>query len=222
MKFTCVGTQSGSYGNLTISRGRAGQYIRARVIPLNPQTDGQQTVRSRLANLAKAWRGLTDALRNAWDAFAENAEYIGTGYNAFVGVNGVRVLTGGAILQAPPALASHGMFSATGLTATVDAEAGTLSLSVEGAADTDAPDCYIVEATKPASAGRRNLKSSFRVISPHAAIANLGGATSTLGQAFTERFGLPALGTRIKVRVAPVKDGQQGVPFVYTAIVAAA
>ncbi len=194
MKIGTLGTQSGCLGNIVVSRNRAGQYLRARVSPLNPQTPAQQNRRSALASIASAWRGLTSTGRAAWDAYAQSKGMIGTGFNAYVSVNGVLAVTGAAAMAAPPQPAAFGIFTATGLTATVDTETQTLTLSVDGAANSEVPDAYIVEATPPASAGRSNLGATLRVISGSATIANLGGATGTLGQAYTNRYGVPAAG----------------------------
>ncbi len=213
---------SGSLGNVVTSRNRAGQYQRARVSPLNPQSPAQQNRRSALASIASAWRGLTSTARAAWEGYAVSKGMVGTGFNAYVSVNGVLALTGAVPVVKPPQPAAFGLFTATGLTATVDEQANTLALSVEGAANTEAPDCYIVEATAPASAGKSNLSSNFRVISGSATIANLGGATGTLGQAYASRYGVPAADLAIQVRVTPVKDGQKGVPFTFATITAAA
>ncbi len=71
MNYQTVGTESGSYGNLTISCGRAGQYKRSRVIPLNPRTTAHALKRDVLTSLAARWRNLEDSVRAAWDAFAE-------------------------------------------------------------------------------------------------------------------------------------------------------
>ncbi len=157
MKYQTVGTESGSYGNLTISRGRFGQYKRSRVTPLNPRTVAQAKVREIMTSLAESWRALTDAQMAVWDAFAKDKGMVGTGMQAFMTVNYRTVVGGDAPVLVPPELAQFGIFSCTGLTATVDAEAGTLSLSVEGAANTKAPDGYLVEATRPVSAASEGV-----------------------------------------------------------------
>ncbi len=137
-------------------------------------------------------------------------------------VNTLNVQAGEAVVTAPPEVAAFGIFPAAGLTATVDAEAGTLSLSVDGVHNDLVPDGYIAEATSPKSAGRRNSNRAFRVMTGKAAIANLGGARSTLGQAYQSRLGLPLVGDRVNVRVSQLKDGQRTPGQTFTAIVAAA
>ncbi len=117
----------------------------------------------------------------AWDSWAEAKGLTQKGLNAYVQVNTLKLLVGAAVDDDPPALASFGIFTATGVTATVDAQTGTLTLSVDGAANDKVPGGYLVEATSPASPGRRNLSSKFRVLTGSATIANLGGATATIG-----------------------------------------
>ncbi len=222
MKYQTVGTESGSYGNVTFSRSRFGQYKRSRVTPLNPDTPAQRAVRAVLGSLASRWRTLSDAQMSAWDVFAAAKGLTQKGMNAYIQVNALNTLTGSALVQDPPALAEFGILTATGLTATVDAEAGTLNLSVEGAANDLEPAAYIVEATPGLSAGRRNASSAFRVITGQATLAALGGAAGTLGQAYTARFGVPAVGTRLQVRVSQFKDGQKMLGRAWSVIVAAA
>lgn len=64
---------SGSIAGIVASRNRGGNYFRARVTPVNPNTTYQQSVRSIMAQLAGIWAGtLTKAQRDAWDSYALN------------------------------------------------------------------------------------------------------------------------------------------------------
>jgi hypothetical protein len=51
--------------------GRYGQLRRALVIPTNPRTAAQLSVREIFTSVAKRWRALTQEQRNAWIAAAE-------------------------------------------------------------------------------------------------------------------------------------------------------
>lgn len=63
---------SGSIGGTTFSHNRGGQYIRARVIPVNPGSVFQQAVRGYVAQLTSLWQTvLTEAQRAAWDNYAD-------------------------------------------------------------------------------------------------------------------------------------------------------
>lgn len=67
----------GSAGGLTISRNRGGQYARARVTPVNPNTSFQQDVRNALGGAQVEWRTvLLQAQRDAWDVYAENTGWL--------------------------------------------------------------------------------------------------------------------------------------------------
>lgn len=62
--------QSGSLAGQTSSRNRFGQYRRSRAIPVNPNTSAQQAARDDFSAASQAWRGLTQAQRDAWAAYA--------------------------------------------------------------------------------------------------------------------------------------------------------
>lgn len=68
-----ITASSGSLGGLTFSHNRGGMYVRARVVPVNPNTPLQGVVRQQMANLTNRWANiLTPAQRDAWDTYAEN------------------------------------------------------------------------------------------------------------------------------------------------------
>lgn len=73
MKFKSeiVTQASGSIGGVTYSHNRGGMYRRARAIPTNPNSVGQQDVRMYLGAAAAAWSNtLTAAQRLAWENYA--------------------------------------------------------------------------------------------------------------------------------------------------------
>lgn len=79
MKFkSAVLTQvSGSVGGATFAHNRSGLYIRARSIPVNPNTPEQQATRQALAAAATRWTEvLTPAQRAAWNVYATNVNWI--------------------------------------------------------------------------------------------------------------------------------------------------
>ena len=62
--------QSGKRGLYVSQGGRYGQISRAFVIPSNPRTASQTSVRAILTRVAAAWRGLQESQRAAWTAAA--------------------------------------------------------------------------------------------------------------------------------------------------------
>jgi len=126
-----VTAASGSIGGCTFSRNRTGNYVRGRVVPVNPGSSYQNTVRAALATLVAQWSSTgMDALRAAWDAWAYATEQSGwggatykmTGQNAFIGMNAPRLQCGYTVITAAPAINSGavltppGIVSATGAT----------------------------------------------------------------------------------------------------------
>lgn len=64
---------SGAVGGLVASHNKGGNYFRALVIPVNPQTPQQVLVRNSLSQLVGAWTNtLTQLQRDAWDLYALN------------------------------------------------------------------------------------------------------------------------------------------------------
>ena len=75
MKFksALVTEASGSIGGMTASRNRGGQYLRARAVPVNPNTPQQQAIRGFVASLTSGWNSLlTSDQRSSWDEYALN------------------------------------------------------------------------------------------------------------------------------------------------------
>lgn len=69
---------SGSIGGVTGSHNRGGLYLRARAIPVNPNTAEQQVVRNGMGNLSTAYvETLTAAQREAWLTYATNVPIVG-------------------------------------------------------------------------------------------------------------------------------------------------
>lgn len=68
--------RSGSIGATVYSHNRAGQYIRARSVPVNPSSVAQNAVRSAMLAAQAAWQGRTDEQRAGWDAYAQAVSWV--------------------------------------------------------------------------------------------------------------------------------------------------
>jgi len=140
MKFkgTHISEASGSLAGVTYSHNRGGQYMRARAVPVNPNTLQQQAVRNYMASRSSAWGStLTQAQRDLWEAYADQVlltDALGeprkaTGLNHYVRCNVPRMQAAmaGSPLQVAPAtfdLGSYtnpvlGVISAVGSTASI-------------------------------------------------------------------------------------------------------
>lgn len=102
---------SGSIGGNTFARNRGGNYVRAKTIPINPNTGLQQVVRAAMAFLTERWSGtLTAAQRTAWNLYASSVAVknrLGenvflSGFNHYVRSNMIRKQLALTVVDAGP------------------------------------------------------------------------------------------------------------------------
>lgn len=99
-KSTIFAQASGSVGGLVFARNRGGAYIRNRTVPVNPNTERQQAVRTSMGAAVSSWADeLSDDQRATWNNYAANVPvknalgdtvYL-TGQQWFIGSYVVRV-----------------------------------------------------------------------------------------------------------------------------------
>ncbi|HSR54544.1 MAG TPA: hypothetical protein VLV83_27270, partial [Acidobacteriota bacterium] len=71
-KSAMVTQVSGSVGGMTGSHNAGGYYFRSRVIPVNPNTSFQQSIRGVMGQLTSRWIStLTAAQRQGWEDYAQ-------------------------------------------------------------------------------------------------------------------------------------------------------
>jgi hypothetical protein len=111
IRFPAGEQRSGSTGGVVYSHNRAGAYIRARSVPVNPNTTRQSTIRGYLAALSNAWYSiLTQSQRNEWDQYAANVPVFGklgqtfylTGQQTYVKLNTPRLQSGLPVVTVAP------------------------------------------------------------------------------------------------------------------------
>jgi len=132
-----IASASGSFGGMTVSRGRSGMYMRNRSIPVNPASGAQVSVRAIFGNLSARWSTLTAAQRTAWETYAGNVPVINklgdqiflTGQQMYVRCNATRQVTGLAVVDNGPTAMTGATLSAT--TASVSATGNTISVTFE-------------------------------------------------------------------------------------------
>jgi hypothetical protein len=95
--------RSGALGGVVFSRNRFGPYVRARSVPVQPQTALQVAVRVAMSDLSEAWEyTLTQDQRDQWDWYGSNTEWVGplgephklTGKMHYLRSNVPRILVG--------------------------------------------------------------------------------------------------------------------------------
>ncbi len=213
--------QSGKEGLTVSMNGRYGQVRRALVIPTNPRTAAQLGVREIFTSVAKRWRALTQVQRDAWIAAAETQKSksrLGqsgplTGSQLFVKVNATLAQFGQAEVDVPPAVPSFEALAPAGLVITNAAGVIALKLTCVG----DPGENTIVRASAPQSAGRQVCNNVRIVGTCPAAVAGVADITAL----YTARYGVPAAGTKVFVRVNQFVDGYEDIGSEFSGVVPA-
>lgn len=155
---TGMGTQlSGSVGGVVAARNAGGQYLRGRTVPVNPNSAAQIVVRQAFGAAAIAWNALTDAQRQAWEAYASQTPVVNrlgdsitlSGFNWYVATNALRGGSGSTLLATAPA--TPGISNLNTAPVTVLSVANGITLASIPAA-IDGP--YYVSLSPPLSPGK--------------------------------------------------------------------
>ena len=197
---------SGSAGGTTASRNRSGGYFRNKAIPTNPDTVFQQAARAILAAFSQAWRGLTQAQRDAFDAAVNNfisTDVFGvgrrkTGKNLYTSLNANLAAVGQSAISAPPlpvAVPSAGVSAVA-----IAIGAGTFDVTFTDPAATESVQVW---ATAPLSAGVSYAKNQYRQID---AVVGGGGSPLDFSAAYLAKFGVPPVGTKVFVKLVIVNN----------------
>jgi hypothetical protein len=206
---------SGKIGGHVASRNRGGAYLRTKVTPVNPQTSSQLGARARLTGRSQAWKGLTQAQREAWNAAIAGyarTDIFGSlknpsGFNLYQRINNNLLTVGATVILSPALPAAVATVLIVSLTATVAGQLMPLVLS--GAVPAGA--AVKVFATAPQSPGVSFVKSEYRLIT------TLPAATGTpvaLGALYTAKFGAFVAGQKIFVKLEFINTltGQNSTP----------
>ena len=194
---------SGKIGGHVAARNAAGSYLRTKVTPTNPRTVDQTAARARLGSNAKAWGLLTQGQRDAWNANStdfNSKNVFGdainlSGINVHSRLNNNLLLIGEAVIVSPPIAESFAGPTVVSIISNVQGSVLTIS------PDFDVPvgAAGVVRMTSPQSAGKKFVKSEFRVID----IAPEGSAAPfDVSAAYIAKFGaLPLEGQKVFVEV---------------------
>lgn len=199
--------QSGSQADTTASRNRFGQYLRTRAMPTQPRTAAQLAVRSNLTEVSAAWRGLTDAQRVAWNAYAQahpRTDSLGqsvklTGHMAFNAVNVLNLLIEVAIQTAVP----DDTAIATPEISVDDNSHTTFSLVTSAAVPNDTK--IVVYASPPLSPGR-SFNGDFRIVN-HVMGSPSAGQSLVTAEQLANKYGTLAANQKFFFQVILVKGG---------------
>lgn len=197
---------SGSVGGATGARNRGGMYLRARGIPANGNTPGQQSTKIAFQQATKSWRELlTAAQRAAWKAYAEDTPVLDSlgdsrvlsGSQAYNKANNLRISRGdGAIQDAPT---TGGGTTGVYQSVVISAATGIATFTVAGVQGTDL-EAYAFVHKLRLSAGVTSFKGSYTFDSKNDLDMSLAD-TQTFTVDMAAIFGTLAVGDVIAFRV---------------------
>lgn len=199
-----------------LSKNRAGNYIRNKTTPVNPQTSFQQANRQKLGSMSSAWNGLTEGQRASWrgavasfpytDIFGDRKELDGKSLMIKLNMN---LLNAGQaeITSAPASVAIPELGITSGTATTADG----VGLVITPAA-IPAGFSLLVYATPPVNGGVYFVKNKYRLLGTATAAAGV----VDLQALYDGRFGALSAsdaGKAVSVRCALVSNttGQLGV-----------
>jgi hypothetical protein len=220
--FTAVVADMRNKLNGTVfSKNRYGAYTRTKVTPVNPQTSFQSSVRSNFGTTSGAWRGLTQAQRNAWIAQAQffpiidiygNSKIL-SGQALYQQLNRNLFTAGQSAISSPPSPVGIPSFFTVSITS-VAAGADTVTANV---ATVPSGWTMIVSVTPGLTPGIGFAKNRFRILETGV----LTTSAIIITTAYRARFGTPVVGNKIFARLYLINSttGQMSVPAEVSTIV---
>lgn len=220
IKFGMMMTDArGKLGGHVFSKNRGGNYVRTNVVPNNPQTSLQGSIRSLFATISSRWSQLTAAQRDGWQSQVNKFERT----NVF---GDRKVLSGKALFQS---LNTEAMNAEMGIITDAPApqeiiskipiinqlylDGGALTLTVDATGKATAGGKTVVQATAPQTAGTFNAKNKFRTIE---VFDSADDAILDLAAAYVDKFGTPAEGAKVFFRLKDVGSNGQASPYAST------
>lgn len=231
MKFISpiISEASGTVGGAVYAKNRGGNYIRARVVPVQPRTPAQVAVRAAFTSASKAWSSLTDTARSGYTSLANQITlhdaignaYKPTGDQLFVSLSQTLTALGKPTVTTPPAsldsVIALGTLTVVASVAGGTAGANLLTVLVQ---TNTATQNILVRASAQVSAGRSFFgRSQYRQVS---ALLHPSAAAKDITTAYVARFGALRLGQKLSLSLVPCSDnGFQGSETKINVVVAA-
>ena len=212
----------GKIGGTVFTKGRSGAVARNKVTPVNPRTSRQSAVRAALGALSQAWRTLTQAQRDAWNAAVSSFSKTNifgdtvnpTGKNLYVGLNTNLEKVSASAIAVPPTPAEMTAPIINSLNV-----ATTVAIMNFDVTNTSAGQKLFIQASPSVSAGITNISSKIALIAVEPQTSGL----VDIWASYIAVFGTPIVGQKIFLRVSGVNEttGQMTVPEILSYIVTA-
>lgn len=217
IKFGMMMTDArGKLGGQVFSKNRGGNYVRTNVVPNNPQTSLQGSIRSMFATISSRWSQLTEVQRAGWQAQVQKFERTNvfgdrkvlSGKALFQSLNTELRNAGKAIIEDAPA--PQEVNGRIPKTLAINVGSGQFQFVFDSDGLETPGGVTIVQATAPQSAGTFNAKNKFRTIHREASVTD---RSYDVAAEYAAKFGEPAPGTKIFVRLKEVGSNGQASPW---------
>jgi hypothetical protein len=200
-----------------LSKNRAGNYIRNKTTPVNPQTPAQQANRQQLGSMSSSWNGLTESQRQSWrgasasfpytDIFGDRKEL--DGKSLFIKLNLNLLNAGQAQIQSAPSSVGIPEIALSA----ADASVATDIILSFGFATVPVGFSLLVYGTPPVNAGVQFVKNKYRLLGSATVAANDADITTL----YNDKFGALSSsdigkGVNFKAVLVSNTSGQMGVP----------
>lgn len=200
----------GKIGGTVYSKSRAGATARNKVTPINRRSSAQTQARATFGSFSQLWRTLTTGQRNGWNALGSSGlaftNIFGdivrrTGSNLYVGCNFNLTSIGESAISNAPSITdtAAGLLGVEPESDVSDTELFAKTSFVAGGTTVPADNSLIVFASPKLSPGVSFVKSQLRFLAVIAAASDT--ATTNLWATYTAKYGAPAVGDNIVLRV---------------------
>jgi hypothetical protein len=198
----------GKLNGSVFTKNRSGLALRNKVTPVNRNTPDQSQIKALFTSFNQKWRTLSEDLQKAWNAAVQDFKrtnifgdsFTPSGMNLYTELNtNLAVIDQPEITKPPLPVNVPGI---TSFTLDVDSTVGSEKFTIDfKPTPTDAGVIHMVYATRCYSAGKRYVKSEYRMIGTIAAASPTPFDALTL---WTDKFGVLTKDQMVSVKLVPV------------------
>jgi hypothetical protein len=203
-------------GGHVMSKNRAGAYMRTKVTPVNPRSNDQNAVRTRLSSISSSWDSIGAPAVKAWNSAVlawSKTDIFGdiknpSGFNLYQKLNNNALRVGGSLFTVPPI---KGELSVLGVLTIGNVTNTSIPLTFD-LQNLGTNEKLEISATPSVPIGKSFVKSEYRIIG-HSLTLTAGAADC--GALYISKFGVTGSGASdffISARIVNSVTGQAGSP----------
>ena len=201
--------------------------MRSKSKPTNPRTFFQAGQRAIFGAISQAWRSLSQAQRNAWDAAAPDFKYqnrLGdsktlSGFAIHQQLNANLLLIGQGAISSPPI--PQEMSSPVSAAGNVSAAADEITVRATFVGQEEASTTVAIYASPHLSQGVKNASNRYRFLTAVPASALTTPTGKDITSEYTYRFGMPPVGSKVAFRLVSISavSGEASAPLDFATVV---